>query len=382
MKVLVLGGGKQGRAAAFDLLRDPEVEALGVADRDGDALEALRSRLDDDRVAVHEVDVSDVERTAELLHGYTAALNATRWQLNADVTRAAIEAQTHLVDLGGNFETVSRQVKLDTAAFNAGITVVPDCGLSPGLATFLAAHAIRQLDETNAVHIRVGILPRDPIPPLHDQLAIPVEALIDRYSERAILIRDGVKLSVEPLTEVEEIEFPQPFGTLEAFHTAGGLSTLISTFAGKVRDLDHKTIHYPGHCARMRPLRELGFFNRELLRIGAEEMERREITARLLAEALRGDAADVVLLRVTVVGAKFGGRQRLEYELIDAADATTGMSAVMRCTAWPACVVVRMLAEGRIDRRGVVPLERCPLPVDDFIVGLRQRGLDIVLRRS
>ena len=381
MKILVLGAGKQGRAAAFDLLRNPELEQVDIADRDRDALEALRDRLDDERVGIHELDVLDADATAEILQGYDACLNAVSYRHNLEVTRAAITARTHLCDLGGSIEAVSQQLKLDTAAFDAGVTAVPDCGLSPGLATLLAAHTIRQLDETSAVHIRVGALPRDPIPPLHDQLSIPVEALIDKYSERAILIRDGVKLSIEPLSEVEEIEFPAPFGTLEAFHTAGGLSTLIGTFAGKVRNMDHKTIHYPGHCARMRPLRELGFFGRELVAIGSEELERRQVTARVLEDVLQGEAPDVVLLRVTVLGAKFGGRQRLEYEIIDRADEATGMSAMMRCTAWTASIVAQMLAQGRIDRRGVVPLERCA-PGEELIAALRQRGVNIVLRRS
>ncbi len=383
MKILVLGAGKQGGAAASDLLRNPEVEQVGVADLDEEALEQIHARLADRRVFLHHVEVEDAQLTSELLAPYDACLNALSPWYSLDITRAAIEAQTSLCDLGGGSEVVSQLLKLDTSAFEAGITVIPDCGLAPGLATILAAHGIRRLDEANTVHIRVGDLPRTTASPLRYQLAYPVERLLDKYAERAILIRDGVRLSVEPLTEIEEIEFPEPFGTLEAFNTAGGLSTLSSTFAGKVRNLDYKTIRYPGHCAMLRPLRELGFFAREPLTLGDENgvVRPRDLSAKLLADVLSGEEPDVVLLRVTILGSKFGGRRRLEYELIDYADEASGLTAMMRCTAFTASAVVQMLARGRIDRRGVVPQERC-VPADELIEELRERGLDIVQRQS
>ncbi|UCE03344.1 MAG: saccharopine dehydrogenase NADP-binding domain-containing protein [Candidatus Latescibacterota bacterium] len=381
MKILVLGAGKQGGAAAFDLLRNPEVEQVGVADADSESLEATQARLSDRRILLHHVDVIDTESAVELLGPYDACLNAVSYWYNLDVTRAAIEAKTHVCDLGGSSEVVSQQLKLDTSAFEAGVTIVPDCGLAPGLATILAAHGIRRLDEANSVHIRVGDLPQTPSPPFSYQLGSPVQGLIDKYSERAVLIRDGVRLAVEPLTEVEELEFPEPFGKLEAFNTAGGLSTLASTFAGKVRNLDYKTIRYPGHCAMMRPLRELGFFAREPIQVGDQEVRPRELAARILGDALRGDDPDIVLVRVTVAGTKFGGRRRLEYELVDRADETTGMSALMRCTSFTASAIAQMLARGRIDRHGVVPQERC-VPAEELIGELRERGLKIVQRQS
>ncbi len=381
MKILVLGAGKQGGAAAFDLLRNPEVEQVGIADLDSESLETLHTRLGDRRVFLHHVELDDAQLTSELLSPYDACLNALSPWYSLDITRAAIEARTHLCDLGGGSDVVSQLLKLDTSAFEAGVTVIPDCGLAPGLVTILAAHGIRRLDEANSVHIRVGALPRTTTSPLRYQLAYPVARLLDKYAERAILIRDGVRLSVEPLTEVEEIEFPDPFGTLEAFNTAGGLSTLASTFAGKVRNLDYKTIRYPGHCAMVKPLRELGFLGREPVTIGDGSVRPRDVAAKLLGDVLNGDSPDVVLVRVTILGTKFGGRRRLEYELIDHSDENTKLTAIMRCTAFTASAVVQMLAGGHIDRRGVVPQERC-VPADELIDSLRERGLNIVQRQS
>jgi lysine 6-dehydrogenase len=380
MRILVLGAGKQGRAVAFDLLRNPDVEQLGIADVDADALESLRAFLGDRRVSIHRLDALESESLRETLEPYDACLNAMSFAFGLEVTHAAIAARTHVCDLGGSRSLVAQQLELDTQAFENGVTVVPDCGLAPGLTTVLAAQGIRRLDETHSLHIRVGELPRRPTGPLQYALAYPVEALIERYSERAVVIRDGVRLSVEPLTEVESIEFPEPFGSLEAFHTGGGLSTLPSTFAGRVRNMDFKSIRYPGHCARMRPLFELGFFQSEMLRVGDVEIRPRELSARLL-EKLLPDTPDVVLLRVTLLGTKYGGRRRLEFELIDASDRATGLSATMRCTGFTASFVLQQLASGKVSRRGVVPPETC-VPGEDLIDQLRQRGLDLVLRQS
>lgn len=381
MKLLVLGAGLQGGAAAFDLLRNPDVEQVGLADRSGDRLEQARLRLGDRRLSVHEVDASDTERVTELMADYDACLSAVNYWLNVDLTRAAIEARTHFCDLGGNNTIVGEQLKMDAAAFAAGVTVVPDCGLAPGMANILAAHGIRRLDETASVRIRVGGLPQHPKPPLDYQLVFAIEGLINEYVERCVVIRDGVKLTVEPLTEIEEIEFPEPFGKLEAFHTSGGLSTLAKTFAGKIRDMDYKTIRYPGHGAKMRALLELGLFGSDPLQVGDAEVNPRAVTARVLENLLTGDDQDCVLVRVTVVGLKNGARRRLEFELIDQYDAENGITAMMRCTAYPASVILQMLASQRIEQRGVIVQERC-VPAEEFIAELQKRGMRILERQS
>jgi lysine 6-dehydrogenase len=381
MKILVLGAGKLGTAAAFDLLRYEDIEQVAVADTDAELLDSLQARLEHRRLETHALDNSDGDAMIEALRPYDACVNALGYHTSLEVTRAAIEAGTHLCDLGGGGEVVAQQLKLDTAAFERGITVIPDCGLAPGLTTILAAHGSRRLDEIGAIQIRVGELPLRPVRPLRLVFPYPMSLLLERYSQRALVIRDGMRLSVEPLTEVEAIEFPDPFGNLEAFNTAGGLSTLAGTFAGKVRNLDFKSIRYPGHCATIRPLFDLGFFADEPVAVGDAELRPRDVTARILQNLLEPDGEDAVLMRVTVVGAKFGGRRRLEYELVDRADAAGGLGAAARCAGFTASAVAQMLGAGKIDRHGVVPPERC-VPAEELIQQLRQRGLEVVQRQS
>lgn len=381
MRLLVLGAGLQGAAAAFDMLRNPAVEVVGIADTAADRLEQTRLRLGDRQLATHEIDVGDSERLTELMAEYDGCLSAVPYYYNLDLTRAAITARTHFCDLGGNNDVVNEQLKLDSAAFAAGITVIPDCGLAPGLANILAAHGIRRLDETAAVRIRVGGLPQHPRPPLGYARVFSLDGLINEYSERCVIIRDGVKLSVEPLTDIEPIEFPDPYGMLEAFHTSGGLSTLARTFAGKVHDMDYKTIRYPGHAAKMRTLWELGMFATQPLAVGDAEIAPRALTAAMLERLLPANEPDVVLARVTVVGTKHGGRRRFEYELIDHYDATNGISAMMRCTAYPASIVLQMLAAKQIDARGVVLQERA-VPAEPLIAALAERDIRVAERQS
>src|ERR1044072_7174306 len=122
------------------------------------------------------------------------------------------------------------------------------------MVSVLAMHGAREVDQLDEIHIRVGGLPQNPRPPLDYQIVFSVEGLINEYVERARVIREGQLVEVESLTELETLDFPDPYGRMEAFQTSGGTSTLPETFAGRVKELDYKTIRYPGHCARFRLL--------------------------------------------------------------------------------------------------------------------------------
>src|SRR6185436_14645703 len=146
----------------------------------------------------------------------------------------------------------------DAEARAAGINIIPDCGLAPGMVAVLVAHGASKFETLDEVHIRVGGLPQDPKPPLDYQLVFSVEGLINEYIEPARVIRDGRITTVESMTEVESLDFPAPFGTMEAFQTSGGTSTLVETYLGNVRELDYKTIRYPGHCEKFKTMIDLG----------------------------------------------------------------------------------------------------------------------------
>src|SRR5205823_3944153 len=272
-----------------------------------------------------------------------------------------IEAGTNFCDLGGNNAVVDAQLALDAEAKKAGVNVIPDCGLAPGMVAVLVAHGAERFKELDEIHIRVGGLPQNPKPPLDYQLVFSVEGLINEYIEPARVIRDSRITEVESMTEVESLEFPAPFGEMEAFQTSGGTSTLPETFLGRVRELDYKTIRYRGHCAKFKTMIDLGLCDGEA----------RKMFSELLVRHLPHDEPDVVLVRVEVAGA---GRT-LRYDIIDRYDPATGLSAMMRTTAFPAAIVALMMGRGQVTAKGALPQERC-IPADSFMRELAARGID------
>jgi lysine 6-dehydrogenase len=281
-----------------------------------------------------------------------------------------------MCDLGGNNDIVEKQLSLDAAAKEKGIAVVPNCGLAPGLINILAMEGTKEFDEIDSIHLRVGGLPQNPRPPLYYQIVFSVEGLINEYVEKATVIRDGQLMHIDPMADLEDIEFPPPFGTLEAFSTSGGLSTLTQLLAGKVKNLDYKTIRYKGHCEKFKTLLDLGFATNEPMMVGGSVKTNREFFADLLRKKLDYGDKDVVLARATITGRYRNAEKTLVYEFVDYYDDAKKMTAMMRTTAFPASIVAQMLARGVITARGVVVPEVC-VPGNVMIEELGKRNLKI-----
>ncbi|HEX8147391.1 MAG TPA: saccharopine dehydrogenase C-terminal domain-containing protein [Pyrinomonadaceae bacterium] len=375
MRVLVLGAGRMGLGAAYDLAHNSAgVELVTVADVDVGRARAVAETLRDGRVRAEQVDVEDHARVVGLMRGHDAALSCVTYFHNLQLARAAVEARTHFCDLGGNNAVVDAELALDEEARAAGINVIPDCGLAPGMVSVLAAHGASRFAQLDEIHIRVGGLPQNPRPPLDYQIVFSVEGLINEYVERARVIREGRLVEVESMTELESLDFPEPFGRMEAFQTSGGTSTLPETFAGRVRELDYKTIRYPGHCERFKLLIDLGLASGEAVEVGGVPVPPRGLLGELLNRRLPADEPDLVFIRLEFVGWLAGGTKRMRYDIIDRFDPRTGLSAMQRTTAFPASVVAQMMARGETARRGAVPQERC-IPPDAFVDELARRGI-------
>jgi lysine 6-dehydrogenase len=164
------------------------------------------------------------------MQGVTAVMCALPYYFNEPMTRAAIEAGAHFADLGGNTAIVQEQKALHEQAMAAGVSVIPDCGLAPGMVNILAAEGIRRMDQARTVRIHVGGLPQHPEPPLNYQIVYSLEGALDYYTTPSWVLREGKAVEVEALSELEDVEFAAPVGRLEAFHTGGGISTM--PFAG------------------------------------------------------------------------------------------------------------------------------------------------------
>jgi lysine 6-dehydrogenase len=381
MKFLVIGAGMMGSAVAYDLARSSGVEGVTLADIDIARCREVARRIGSTKVHPVALDVNYYDQVINAMRGHDCAIGAVSFHHNFLLTTAAIEAHVHFCDLGGNDDIVHKQLSLNDRAKKADIAVIPNCGLAPGLANILAARGAELFDTVDSIHLRVGGLPQHPKPPLNYQLVFSVEGLLNEYSGKSTVLRNGTVTQVDALSETEMIEFPPPFGTLEAFHTSGGVSVLPQMFAGKVRELDYKTIRYPGHCERFKTLLDLGFGSNEPITVGSNVLTNKELFSELLSKKLEKTGKDVVLLRVWIQGIRERRLQTLTYNVIDFFDENDNITAMMRMTAFPTSVIARFIVDGRITVRGVATPEMC-VPLRPTIEELRSRDIDVLERWS
>jgi lysine 6-dehydrogenase len=417
MKILVIGAGRMGLGAAYDLAHSDGVRAVTIADVDIERARAVVSTINSDKLTPAAVDVEDYAQAVSLMRGHDAAISCVTYFHNLQLARAAIEARVNFCDLGGNNAVVDSELALDEEARAAGVNIIPDCGLAPGMVSVLVAHGAARFEQLDEVHIRVGGLPKMPEPPLNYQIVFSVEGLINEYVERARVIRNGQIVEVDSMTELETLHFPQPYGEMEAFQTSGGTSTLPETFYGRLRELDYKTIRYPGHCEKFKLLLELGLASSDPVDLDGARISPRRVLGEMLQRHLPADGPDVVLIRVEFRGqlqtkeqellrqlvsvgqiseaeAKTGmfrdvvkgavGAQQdannnpvtLRYDIIDRFDEQTGLSAMMRTTAFPASIIAQMMARKETLKPGAVPQERC-IPPAAFVAALEARNIMI-----
>jgi lysine 6-dehydrogenase len=363
-----------GYAVIYDLVRSPNVDNVFVADRDIDRINKITDRFADDRLVPCQLDARNLDDVARVMTGCDVAISCMPYDHNFDLARAALEDGVSFCDLGGNSDIVRKELLLDEFARKEGVTIVPDCGLAPGLVSILAAAAAEGMEEIYEMRLRVGGLPVEPQPPLNYSLTFSVDGLINEYVENAHVVMDGKLLTMPSLTNLEEIHFPEPFGALEAFTTSGGVSTLPSTFEGKVNHLDYKTIRYPGHCAVIKAMRDLGLMDSEQMQVDSVSVAPRKVLSTVLESKLPKDEPDVVLLRVTVTGVRNEKPTQIVWEGIDYMDQAEGLTAMMRMTAFPASIIAQMIARGDIKEKGALVLEKC-VPTGLFLAEIASRGI-------
>ena len=377
MKILILGAGRMGQGAAFDLIyNSPEIEVVTVADFDFGKAEKIAAEINSPKIQIRQIDVSNYAAVVDLMRGHDAAISCVNYWYNLELSKAAIETKTNFCDLGGNNYVVDAQLALDAEAKNAEINIIPDCGLAPGMVSVLAMHGANRFDEIEEIHIRVGGLPQNPQPPLNYQLVFSVEGLINEYIEPARVVRDGKITEVDSMTELETLEF-ENFPALEAFQTSGGTSTLPDTFLGKIKELDYKTIRYAGHCDKFKTMIDLGLCSSDELIADFVKIKPRKVLGELLQKNLPADGPDYVLIRLDFVGAKNGETKKLRYDIVDKFDKATNLSAMMRTTAFPASIIAQMAATGDVKTRGATPQEKA-IDANKFVAELARRNIKIV----
>ena len=381
----IIGAGRQGTAAAYDLGLYGEAEAILIADSDPQAAERAARRVNGllkrDLAQAVTADASDPHALAgDLRAGRVQAfLSAVPYFFNLGLTHAAIQAGAGMTDLGGNSDVVLQQLELASEAQAAGISIVPDCGQVPGMGTSLILYAIEHLDEPRDVFMWDAGLPQSPEPPWNYRLTFSIEGLTNEYDGDALYIRDGQTVRVPALEELEEVDFPPPLGRLEGFTSSGGLTTAARTFAGRLRTLQNKTLRYPGHFALLKTIQQLGLLRLEPVTVDGQPVVPRHVLHALWEPQIRADPTtrDVIIIRILATGRKNGRNAEVWVDLIHKYDEGTGFTAMEQGTGWHAAIMTAAIGRGRVPK-GVVPVESA-MSGSEFVAEAEKRGFQITV---
>jgi len=369
----VVGAGMQGAACAYDLARRGDAREVRLFDADAERARAVAERIDllvGRRVAIGSTgDATDPITLAPALAGADVVVSAVPYPFHQFVHRAAFAAGASSVDMGNDTDVTLELLAQDPQWAAAGLTLVPDTGLAPGLVNSLAAHLIQTHPDTESVRLYCGGLPVHPVPPLNYTLRFSLDGLIGEYVDEAIALRAGEVVRLPTLEEIEEVEFPG-LGALEAFTTSSGTSTAPWTYRGRLTSYEYKTLRYPGHAAIMQTFRDAGFWGEQPV-----DAEGVSVVPRALFRALMGpllDRPNDPDLVATLAIAE-GPTGRHGCWILAYGDLEAGFTAMERLTGFSTAIHAAAVARGDV-RPGVVPYELA-LPGQAVIDALARRGL-------
>ena len=344
-KVLVLGSGKIGMSIAQSLMSSGDY-ALALGDADEGALDKRAPEGAETLV----VDAGEPQSLEAAMAGRWAVINALPFFLNPGVAKAARAQGLHYFDLSEDI-SVTRQVR--EIAEGAGRLYAPQCGLAPGFVSIVAHHLVHSFDEAHDVRLRVGALAQFPDNVLRYNLTWSTEGLINEYCNSCEIIHDGDRRDVLALEGLES--FSLDGVNYEAFSTSGGIGSLCESLDGKVRNLNYRTVRYPGH--------------RDMIQMLARDLklcEHREVFKDLIETGIPVTRQDVVIIFVTVTGMQGGllSQESFVRKVYGDEDAA-GQSAIQKTTAAGVMVLVDLLRDGKLPADGFLRPEQISL--DDFM---------------
>lgn len=380
----ILGAGMQGTAVAYDLAKFTDPETILMGDTSLQQAEQNAARVNSlvgrNICKAAQVDALDPESLHKFLEPVDVVVSCVPYWMHPRVASVAVKSKTHMLDMGGDTNVTWETLKVDELAREAGVTIVPDTGLAPGLVNNIATYFMESFDETESVKMYCGGLPQHPKPPFNYKLVFNVEGLVTEYMGRSDIIRDGKLSQVDTLTELETIHV-DGLGQMEAFHTSGGASTAPFTFEGKVESYEYKTIRFPGHCERMRIFLDFGFWDDKPVKTRSGEAVPREVFCKLMGEGLRDPAdQDQILVRGIGVGSKGGKRMKMQIDIHDKQDELTGFSAMERMTGFSTAINAIHVAEG-LCPPGAVRYENA-VPGKKFVEEIQKRGIKLTFLDS
>jgi len=381
---IILGSGRQTTASAYDLGRFGNAQRITLADSDfsraQSAAESVNRLLGIPIAHAIALDVRDESAVRRALEGHDVALSGVPYFFNLALTKIAIAAGISFCDLGGNTDIVRQQHALDSEAKRAGVRIVADCGMGPGMGNTLGVYAMSLLDQPEHVYLFDGGLPREPQPPWNYLCSFSIEGLTNEYFGGITILREGKPVHVPCFTELEMIDVA-PLGRLEAFIVAGGVSTAPWTFEGKLKTYQLKILRYPGTFAQLKAFSDLGLYNLDAIEVDGQQVIPRHVFHKLYEPKVTAEVVDdVCIIRAHAVGLKDGRKSNAIVEVVDYYDAATGFTSMQRTTGWHLSIVASLMARGQTPV-GSIPLELA-VPGKLFVDEARRRGFQFTERVS
>lgn len=373
----VLGSGMQGTAAAYDLAKFADPDQIFVGDVDYEQALNCASRVNGlvgrEVCTPTHVDAMDPKSLHTFLDNTDIVLSCLPYWMHPQVAQVAIDSITDMVDLGGNTDITMKTLGLDDKAKEQEVSLVPDCGLAPGLVNNIGSYLIESLDKTESVKLYCGVLPQNPKPPFNYKLTFNMEGLVTEYDFEAVLLRNGVVAKVETLSELEHLVIDQ-LGDMEAFTTSGGTSTAPYTWEGTVRNYEYKTIRFPGHCALMRIFKDFGLWREDEVEVKGGKVRPKDVFNKVFGpELAKFIDLDLCAVRGVGEGVRDGKKTRIQVDIFDKQDEVTGFTAMERLTGFSMSIVAQEVVQGRV-AKGAIRYEKA-MSGRAFLSELAKRGI-------
>lgn len=377
----ILGAGMQGTAAAYDLAKFADAQTIKMGDVDIHQAEKNSRRVNElVGQAICEpfaVNALDPKNLASFLEGVDVLISCVPYWMHPKIAAIAVQTKTSMVDLGGNTDITMETLKLDETAKSAGVTLVPDCGLAPGLVNSLGLWLIEHLDETETVKLYCGVLPQNPKPPFNYKLTFNCEGLVTEYDYKAVVLRNGEIALVDTLTETETLEIEEKeLGTMEAFVTSGGTSTAPYTLKDRVTNYDYKTIRFPGHGFLMKIFKDFGFWNEEAIDVKGTKVVPKDVFNAVFGPELEKFVdRDMCAVRGVAHGKKDGQPKTLQIDIFDKEDEVTGFTSMERLTGFSVAIYAIDIAHGGMPA-GALRYESA-MTGTKFVEEIQRRGVKL-----
>jgi len=380
----ILGSGMQGTAAAYDLAQFADPAAVLMGDANIEQAKKAADRVNK-LVGRHvcepvQVDASDCSSLRNFLDRADIVLSCVPYWMHPQIAEVAIESMTDMVDLGGNTDITHKTLAMDEKAQEAGVTLVPDTGLAPGLVNNIGLYIIESMDTCDSVKLYCGVLPQNPQPPFNYKLTFNVEGLVTEYDYEAVALRDGQITKIPTLTELETLHV-DPLGEMEAFVTSGGTSTAPYTLQGQVKNYEYKTIRFPGHAHLMKIFKDFGFWDEEHVEVKGAKVRPKDVFNKVFGPNLAKFVDhDMCAVRGVGHGLKGGKETMVQVDIFDKQDVATGFTSMERLTGFSTSIIAQEVVAGHV-AKGAVPYEKA-MTGHAFVDQLRRRGISVKVKQT